>query len=89
MPKNDQFKTIEKKFYVQYLEYSNLDNLFFNDKIKIESNKSLEENKIKNNSIITIFSISFDDNFEAIFGKNIDNNNINKFISKITKILLI
>ena len=52
----DIFKFIENKFYEKYLEYKGLDNIFILNGRKINKNKSLDENKIKNNDIITIFN---------------------------------
>ena len=52
----DIFKFIENKFYENYLEYKGLDNIFISNGRKIDKNKSLDENKIKNNDIITIFN---------------------------------
>jgi Mg2+ and Co2+ transporter CorA len=52
----DIFNSIENKFYEKYLEYKGLDNIFILNGRKINKNKSLDENKIKNNDIITIFN---------------------------------
>ena len=52
----DAFKFIENKFYEKYSEYKGLDNNFISNGRKIDKNKSLDENKIKNNDIITIFN---------------------------------
>ena len=52
----DIFNFIEKKFYEKYIEYKDLDNIFISNGRKIDKNKSLEENNIKNNDIITIFN---------------------------------
>jgi len=52
----DIFKFIENKFYEKYSEYKDLDNNFISNGRKIDKNKSLDENKIKNNDIITIFN---------------------------------
>ena len=52
----DIFKLIENKFYEKYSEYKDLDNNFFLNGKKIDKNKSLDENKINNNDIITIFN---------------------------------
>ena len=52
----DIFKFIETKFYEKYIEYKDLDNNFFSNGKKIDKNKSLDENKINNNDIITIFN---------------------------------
>ena len=50
------FNFLENKFYEKYTEFKGLDNIFFSNGIKIDKNKSLDENKIKNNDIITIFN---------------------------------
>ena len=52
----DAFKFIENKFYEKYSEYKGLNNYFISNGRKIDKNKSLDENKIKNNDIITIFN---------------------------------
>ena len=52
----DNFNFIENKFYEKYSEYEGLDNNFILNGRKIDKNKSLYENKIKNNDIITIFN---------------------------------
>ena len=52
----DIFNSLENKFYEKYSEYKNLDNIFISNGRKIDKNKSLDENKIKNNDIITIFN---------------------------------
>ena len=50
------FKFLENKFYEKYLEYKGLDNIFISNGRIIDKNKSLDENKIKNNDIITIYN---------------------------------
>ena len=52
----DIFKLIENKFYEKYSEYKDLNNIFISNERKIDKNKSLDENRIKNNDIITIFN---------------------------------
>ena len=52
----DIFCIIENKFYQKYSEYKDLDTYFFSNGKKINKNKSLDENNIKNNDIITIFN---------------------------------
>ena len=52
----DNFKFIENKFYEKFSEYRGLDNNFILNGRKINKNKSLDENKIKNNDIITIYN---------------------------------
>ena len=50
----DIFKNLENEFYKKYSEYKDLDYNFFSNGRKINKNRSLDENKIKNNDIITI-----------------------------------
>ena len=52
----DSFKVLENKFYEKYSEYKDLDNIFISNGRNINRNKSLDENKIKNNDIITIYN---------------------------------
>jgi hypothetical protein len=52
----DIFSLVENKFYEKYSEYKILNNYFILNGKKIDKNKSLFENKIKNNDIITIFN---------------------------------
>ena len=52
----DNFKLLENKFYEKHSEYKDLDNIFILNGRKINKNKSLDENKIKNNDIITILN---------------------------------
>ena len=50
------FNLIENKFYEKYSQYRGLNNNFISNGRKIDKNKSLDENKIKNDDIITIFN---------------------------------
>ena len=52
----DNFKFIENKFYEKYSEYKGLDNIFILNGRKIDKNKSLDENEIKNDDIIIIIN---------------------------------
>jgi len=52
----DSFKYLENKFYEKYSEYKDLDNIFILNGRKIKKDKSLDENIIKNNDIITIYN---------------------------------
>jgi len=52
----DSFKVLENKLYEKYSEYKDLDNIYILNGRKINKNKSLDENKIKNNDIITIYN---------------------------------
>ena len=46
----DSFKVLENKLYEKYSEYKDLDNIYILNGRKINKNKSLDENKIKNYS---------------------------------------
>ena len=50
----DTFDVLENMFYEKYSEYKGLENKFFLNGKEINRNKSLDENKIKNNDIIII-----------------------------------
>ena len=52
----DIFSFVENKFYEKYSNYKNLDNYFILNGKRINENISLDENKIKNNDIITIYN---------------------------------
>ena len=52
--KTDIFKSVENKFYEKYPAYKESKNIFTAKGININENKSLEENKIENNDIITL-----------------------------------
>ena len=52
----DIFNILENKFYEKYSEYKDLDNIFILNGRKINKNRSIDENKINNNDIITIFN---------------------------------
>ena len=51
----DIFNFVENKFYEKYTEYKEFDNYFISNGKEINKNESLDENKINNNDIITIF----------------------------------
>ena len=51
---SENFLRIEKELYEQYPEYKNENNCFIHKGNKIDKSKTLDENKIKNNSIITL-----------------------------------
>ena len=51
---SENFLRIEKELYEQYPEYKNENNSFIHKGNKIDKSKTLDENKIKNNSIITL-----------------------------------
>ena len=52
----DIFNILENKFYEKYSKYKGFDNIFYSNGRKIDKYKSLDENKIKNNDIITILN---------------------------------
>ena len=52
----DIFSYVENKFYEKYPEYKNFDNYFILNGKRINKNRNLDENKIKNNDIIIIFN---------------------------------
>ena len=52
----DTFDILENKFYEKYSEYKGLENKFFSNGREINKNKSLDENKIIDNDIITILN---------------------------------
>ena len=51
---SENFLRIEKELYEQYPEYRNENNYFIHNGEKIDKSKTLDENKIKNNSIIIL-----------------------------------
>ena len=53
----DRFDTIEKKLYDAYSQYSETENYFTINGNRIEKEKTLEYNKIKNNDIIILNQI--------------------------------
>ena len=56
----DIFTRLEKIVYENYPEYSESENYFMVGNTKINKYKSLEFNKIKNNDIITLQTLDFD-----------------------------
>ena len=50
----DIFSFVKNKFYEEYSEYKNVKNYFILNGKRIDEDRSLDENKIKNNDIITI-----------------------------------
>jgi len=50
----DIFSFVKNKFYEEYSEYKNIKNYFILNGKRIDEDRSLDENKIKNNDIITI-----------------------------------
>ena len=57
----DDFSRLEKKIYEEYPDYSESDNYFLINGRKINRNKTLDQNKIKNNDVITLNVYNFDD----------------------------
>ena len=51
--KTDNFCEIEQKLYNIYPEYKNTNNIFIVNGYKIDKKKNLDDNKIKNNDIIS------------------------------------
>ena len=54
---SDKFAQIEQKLYDEYPEYLNTENYFMTNGLKINRFKTLDENNIKNSSIITLNQI--------------------------------
>ena len=53
----DLFSSLEKRLYQDFPKYRNVEKIFMVNDNRISRNKTLEENKIKNNDIINIFPI--------------------------------
>ena len=53
----DIFINVEKSLYDELPEYKETDNFFMVNGMKVNKFKSMDENKIKNNSIITLVKI--------------------------------
>ena len=49
------FSKIEKKLYEDFPQYNKPETFFMVNAIKVEQNKTLKENKIKNNTLISVF----------------------------------
>ena len=49
------FSKIEKKLYEDFPQYNKPETFFMVNAIKVEKNKTLKENKIKNNTLISVF----------------------------------
>ena len=56
----DVFSTIEKMLYDKYPKYLESENYFLVNAIKINKQKTLEQNKIKNNDVLTLQINNFD-----------------------------
>ena len=59
---NDKFTKIEDIIYNKYPEYQEYDNFFLVNGKKVNRNKTLEENNIKDNDVLTLSKI--DNDFE-------------------------
>ena len=57
---NNKFSKIEDTIYEKYPNYKETDNYFIVNGKRINRNKTLEENKIKNNDILTLSINDFD-----------------------------
>ena len=56
----EAFSKIENMLYKKYPKYKDSKNYFLVNKTKINRNRTLEENKIKNNDVITLEINNFD-----------------------------
>ena len=56
----DEFSKIEKILYDKYPQYKDSDNYFLVNRSIINRNRTLEENKIKNNDLLTLEINNFD-----------------------------
>ena len=52
--KNDDFKTVEKRFYEKYQDYGEKENSFSVKNRSIDKSKTLEENSIRDSDLITL-----------------------------------
>ena len=55
----DEFHKIEEELYKKYSEYSKNENFFTANGNKINKNKTLEDNNIKNNDVIILNQIEY------------------------------
>ena len=53
----DLFSSLEERLYQDYPNYRNIEKIFMVNTNRISRNKTLEENNIKNNDIISLFPI--------------------------------
>ena len=53
----DLFSSLEERLYKDFPKYKNIKKIFMVNANRITETKTLEENKIKNNDIISIFTI--------------------------------
>ena len=56
----EKFSKIEAKLYEKYPKYKKTNNYFLVSGSKIDKQKTLEQNKIKNNDVITLIEINID-----------------------------
>ena len=56
----DNFSKLEDILYKEYPNYKDTDNFFIVNGKRINRNRTLEENKIKNNDILTLSINDFD-----------------------------
>ena len=61
--KNDKFKDLEEKLYKKYPDLKNAEHYFVYNEIKIDTEKTLEQNKIKDNANIIFYNGLFDKEF--------------------------
>ena len=54
---NDIFTKIENILYNNYPDYKEYDNLFLVNGVKINRNKTIDENNIKENNVVTVTTI--------------------------------
>ena len=52
----EMFIEIEKRLFIKYPEYKETKNYYYANGYKIDINKTLEDNKIKDNEIINIYN---------------------------------
>jgi hypothetical protein len=57
---NDKFSKLEDILYEKYPKYKETENYFIVNGKKINRNYTLEENKIRNNDILTLSEIDFE-----------------------------
>ena len=53
----DLFSSLEERLYKDFPNYRNIEKIFMVNANRISRNKTLEENNIKNNDIISLFPI--------------------------------
>ena len=58
---NDKFIKLEDILYDKYPKYKDTENYFLVNGIRINRHRTLDENKIKNNDVLTLNKIEDDD----------------------------